>query len=258
MDPADRLERSQWDFFWRPEDATVHERPELLYLACPRDRPHLNAVTRTDPSHPKLDDLVTEVTEAHASVRSRWSVPSRIACEPLHRALERGGYVVESEHDARAIAVESFDPRPVASCEVLQVTTLEQLRDLAAVMHEAFELDRNLTDEELEENLRQCNDPNGRVRRFVAYENGRPVSCGGINAFDALAIGYLWAGCTVPDARGQGLYSAVLRERVAWAATRGLKWVGVYALTTTASPIVARQGFESHGSMSFWQREPIA
>lgn len=130
MNVADRLERSQWDLFWVPRDAVIHDRPELLYVSCPRDLPHLNGVTRTDSTHSDLDALVSEVAGAHAAVRSRWLVPSRIASDRLHEALERGGYAATTEHDGRAIEVGAFVPPATAACEVVRVATLGHLRDL--------------------------------------------------------------------------------------------------------------------------------
>ena len=254
MDIAARLERSQWDFFWIPDDAVVHERPELLYVACPRDIGYLNQVTRTDPAHADLDGLVAEVGDAHQNVGSLWIVPERIATPRLQGALGRGGYRPAIEHDARAIATDGYTPRPAASCEVRRVTTVAQLRDLLTVVNAAMGRDRAPTEAELQAELQQCADPNGRIHRFVAYAQGRPVSCGGLNAYDDLQLGFLWAGSTVPDAEGHGYYSAVVAARVAWARARGLRWVGLYARTTTSSPIVERQGFERYGAMTFWQR----
>ena len=257
MDPEDRLERSQWDFFWIPEDAVVHDRPELLHVSCPRDLTHLNQVTRTDPAHADLDALVTDVRRAHATVRSRWVVPSRIADQRLHDALGRGGYQATTEHDGRAIEAAAFVPRPAAACDVVRVASIEHLRDLVAVGNAAFGHERTPSDQELRAELRQCIDPEGRVHRFVAYADGRPVSGGGISAFDGLEFGFLWAGCTIPEAEGHGFYSAVVAERIAWAARRALRWVGLYARTTTSSPIVRRQGFGRVGSMTYWERAKL-
>ncbi|MEM6991055.1 MAG: GNAT family N-acetyltransferase [Myxococcota bacterium] len=256
MGPADRLERSQWDFFWVPDDASVHDRPELLHVSCPRDVRYLNAVTRTDPTYGDLDGLVAEVSRAHVAVRSRWVVPSRIAHDRLHRALNRGGYEATNEHDGRAIEARAFVPRPRPECRVVRVTSIEQLRDLVSVGKAAFGHDRAPSGEELRADLRQCMDPGGRVHRFVAYANGRPVSAGGLTVFDSLGFGFLWAGCTIPEAEGRGYYSAVVGERIAWAAARGLHWIGLYARTTTSSLIVAAQGFGRFGTMTYWERSP--
>jgi len=256
VDPADRLERSQWDFYWVPEDVVVHDRPELLYVSCARDLPLLNAVTRIAPAHPDLDGLIADVRRSHAAVRSRWSVPSRVADNRLHDALGRGGYAATNEHDARAVEVEAFAPRPAATCTVVRVTNTNHLRDLVDVGDAAFGHGRRPSDAELEVDLRQCASPKGRVHRFVAYANGRPVSAGGMSVFEDLKFGFLWAGGTVPEAEGRGFYSAVVAARVAWAAARGLQWVGLYARTTTSSPIVQRQGFRRFGAMTYWERGP--
>jgi GNAT superfamily N-acetyltransferase len=73
----------------------------------------------------------------------------------------------------------------------------------------------------------------------------------------ALGLAFLWAGCTIAEARGRGLYSAVVSARIDWARQRGLQLVGLYALTTTSSPVVAKQGFTRHGGLTHWERAPI-
>jgi GNAT superfamily N-acetyltransferase len=256
MNVADRLERAQWDLSWVPEDTIVHDRPELLYTSCPRDLTYLNMVTRVDPAHPRLDALVAEVERTHASVRSRWSVPSRIATDDLHLALERGGYEATCEHDARAVEVRAFSPRPAPACEVIRVSTLDHMRDLVAVTNAGFGDARMPSEKQLHAELQACIDPRGRVHRFVAYAHGRPVASGGLSAHGDLEFGFLWAGCTIPGARGCGFYSALVAERIAWARQHGLSWVGLYARTTTSSPIVERQGFERVGAMTYWERTP--
>ncbi len=92
---------------------------------------------------------------------------------------------------------------------------------------------------------------NGRVR---GGEGRDPRASS--RSHDELGLGFLWAGCTIPEARGHGFYSAVLAERVAWARARRLQWVGLYAVTTTSSPIVARRGFGRFGAMTYWERMP--
>ena len=104
-----------------------------------------------------------------------------------------------------------------------KVTNTDHLRDLVDVGDAAFGHGRRPSDAELEADLRQCASPKGRVHRFVAYANGRPVSAGGMSVFEDLKFGFLWAGGTVPEAEGRGFYSAVVAARVAWAAARGLE-----------------------------------
>jgi GNAT superfamily N-acetyltransferase len=256
LEPAATLERAQWDYFWIPEETVVHERAGLAYLSSPHDLPHLNAVTRTELGNDELDSAVSEVTNAHRSVQSRWLVYSRIDREPLRRALAASGYVPHTEFDARAVQVDAHIPQPVASCRVVRVSDMQGLQHFHAVANAAFEQERAYTMDQLAAQLRQCESPLSRVQRFVAYRGECAVSCGGLNAFDALGLGLLWAGCTIPDARGKGSYSALVTARIDWARRRGLPLVGLYARTTTSSPITAKQGFVKYDTMTHWERVP--
>ena len=74
----------------------------------------------------------------------------------------------------------------------------------------------------------------------------------GINIYPDLRFGFLWGGGTVPEARGRGAYSAVVARRMDHAKQIGLDLAGVYARIDTSSPIVARQGLERFGSMTYW------
>ncbi len=253
-DPAAILEHSQWDHFWVPSDTVAHERAGLSYLASPHDLPHLNAVSRTEPTECDVDVALNEVSAAHRGVVSRWHVYSRIDREPLRRALSAGRYAPCVVHDARVIRAGDYQPRAAAACRVVRVCHLAELRDFHAVSNAAFELDRAYTDEQLEAQLRQCQEAESRIQRFVVYAGERAVSCGGLNAFARLCFGLLWAGSTLPEARGHGFYSALVSARIAWAKERELSLVGLYARSTTSSPITAKQGFAKYGTMTYWER----
>jgi N-acetylglutamate synthase-like GNAT family acetyltransferase len=81
-----------------------------------------------------------------------------------------------------------------------------------------------------------------------------PVATGGMTVFGDLGFGYLWSGCTLLQTRGRGAYSAVLAARIERARELGLCHVGLYAITDTSAPIVARQGFKRVGTMTYWER----
>lgn len=253
--PAEILERSQWDFFWVPPDTTVHERPELLYVTCPRDLPHLNCVTRTRGAPPQIDDLVREVVDAHRRVRSRWHVPDTFDVRPLEAALQAAGYVRAVEHHAYVQETATFRARTRPPVRVQRVERMDELRALHRAFDLAFGVDRSRSEEDARIELAQCRAADGRVHRFVAYDQaGEPVACGGLTVFAHLRFGFLWAGGTIPGARGRGYYSAVLAARIAKARALGLRCVGVYARVETSSPIVAAHGLARIGNMSFWDR----
>ncbi len=252
MTPHDRLERSTWDLFWLPPEARVIDRPELLAIGIDREVGYLNCVYRTRADPPRLPALIDEVTALHRPRTSRWSVVDTVDPQPLMDALTRAGYERGTIHDARIVAVDRFIARPSAAIEVRRVTDAQTLRDCWHVMDAAFGAKQPRDDDALALELSQCGPPGSRIQRYVAYLDGEPVSSGGLNVYPQLGIALLWAGGTVPSARGRGAYSAVVSERVARAAALGIEFVGLYARQESSSPIVAAQGFDRHGTMIYF------
>ena len=250
------IERTMSDFFWVPDDVGVVERPEIVYLYSDRDTSLFNQVTRTRAEADRLPELIAEVHEAHAGRPSRWSVPCTIPREPLENALASEGYGPAVEHFAYAIAVEEYEDRPAPGIVVRDVDSMETLLDCIEVSNRAFDIERPHTDADLRGELAACTAQNPRVHRFVAYDEatGAPLSSGGMSLFPLLGVGFLWAGGTVPEARGRGAYSAVLKARVHRAQACDLTHVGLYAVIETSAPIVDRQGFRRYGPMTFWDR----
>jgi len=259
MTPDEILERTQWDLFWVPDDVTIVDRPELLYVSCDHDVPYLNVATRTRAGAQRLPGLVAEVSSAHRSVRSRWLVCPQNRGPDLERALGDGGYAPAYETVGYVRDLSSFgapDPRIV----VQRVESVPALRDSVAVADEAFGFERDPSDGELRRDLAACADPAGRVHRFLACDaaTGEPMSVGGMTAFPELGFGFLWGGGTVTAHRGRGAYGQVLRARLEHARRLGLATVGLYARVDTSAPIVEARGFTACGPMTYWDRPPPA
>lgn len=256
LTPADLLERSQWDFFWIPADARAVDRPELAYLCCPRDVPILNCVTRTRAPARRLPAVVAEVGAAHRGVASQWLVRHGPDTGPLQETLAAAGYEPAARHHACAIACDAVAARPNPRVVVRQVSTMAELHRWVDVAAAVFGSWRLHDDEEMRRYLAACTGPKARVARYVAYDTGNdaPIAAAGLTLFSDLRFGLLWAGGTVPEARGRGAYSALVAARAAHALRRGCNHVGLYALTTTSAPIVMGQGFSTYGEMTYWLR----
>lgn len=259
VDHADanaRLEKTQWDLFWIPPEAGVIDRPELMVIHCRAPKSYLNTVVRTRARPEALPGLIAEVARVHGHTTSKWLVADTVDTGPLEAALRAAGYRPGDHHEARVARVDRFAPRRADPVLVARpVDSLARLRDCIAVADAAFGRSAPYTDAALADELARCIDPAGRVHRFVVYDrDDSPVCSGGLNVYPRLGIGFLWAGGTVPSARGRGAYSALVAARLARAAELGLEYVGLYAKTDTSSPIVARQGFERCGEMTYWER----
>jgi hypothetical protein len=254
--PNERLERSQWDFFWAPRDVEILDRPDVAALRCARPIPHLNVVTRTRVEPARLGALVEEMRGWLPHDQARWLVPDTFDRRPLEHALEAAGWAPVGRYEARAIRPSDYGRAAPAGFDVRRVESLDALRDCVRVMGEAFGRDLSGSEDELAADLRQCADRDGRIHRFVVYRGDRPVASGGFNWYPELRFAFLWAGGTVPDARGAGAYSALVAERIRRAAAIGAEWAGLYAKDDTSAPIVARQGFIHTGEMSYWSPAP--
>ncbi len=88
----------------------------------------------------------------------------------------------------------------------------------------------------------------GRRRNFLAYINGTPVAAGGLLLTDH-AIAMLSGGATLPSARRQGCYRALVHARWVAAANAGAGPLLVQASPMFA-PILAATGFKAVAAMT--------
>ncbi|MCK5688929.1 hypothetical protein KAI87_06650 [Myxococcota bacterium] len=257
LSPDDILERTQWDTFWMPDDVMIIDRPELRYMYCKSGDPMLNAVTRIRATDAELPALIQEVSEAHADVHSRWPVRDVFETPALKRALLAHGYEPMEQGNTRVIGVSDYQAKTPDGLVVKVVQDMEILRDCVHIANQAFTSYIKPSDEALIKDLKICTQPGSRVFRVVVYDekSGEPLSSAGMTLFADLSFGFLWGGGTVPGGRGRGAYRAALNARIQKARELGLDYVGLWALTETSDPIVARMGFEKHGSVRFWERK---
>lgn len=90
--------------------------------------------------------------------------------------------------------------------------------------------------------------------RVLARIDGRPVGTGGCTVADGFVR--LWSAATVPDARGSGVYRAVLARRLRYGAELGATTALVKAHRTSA-PILLRCGFHAYGTEREYTIEPV-
>ncbi|HAA58523.1 MAG TPA: hypothetical protein DCE42_27420 [Myxococcales bacterium] len=250
------LEQTQEDPFWLPDDAYIVERPELMVLHSNRDVPYLNAVVRVRAQERELSAIVGEVLTLHHGVRSRWCLSPNNRSDELERILGEYGYKAGEMADGYVMPVDDYRPKNNDFFTAKRVEELEGFRDFESVTIRAFGQGERLSDEQAREDLVRCTGPDARVIRVVVYDrqSGEALSSGGMNVYPSLKFGFLWAGATLPHARGRGAYSALVSARIDIARSLGLEAVGLYAITHTSAPIVAAQGFLKCGRLTMWER----
>ena len=257
MDMDRLLEDTQCDFWWYPADIGIVTRKEITYTHSKRQEKLYNAVVRVQNKSAKIPRLVQEVLSAHAGVPSEWRLAAPSLSDSLEKTLEDEGYRLNTESITYTLGVDAARPADPDHIVVRHIQTAQGIIDQHAVMDRAFDRKGPLSQPDIAQHLRNSTGPNARTHRFVAYSSTseEPLCTASFNSYPALGVGFLWGGGTVPDARGQGLYTAIMTARIRHARKLGLHTVGLYAMTNTSAPIVAAQGFDAHGPVRFWGKD---
>ena len=251
----DKIKSAMASFWWVPPSFTIVERPELAYSIDPSDG--FNHVSRIDAPDSQYPELIEEVLQAHQNYTS--SCISFTDQSPiLFDLLQKAGYQKGHIHDIRYCIVENHQFRKHPSIKTTIVQKKEDLLKLQQVSSIAFNkpLIRR-TEEDLAHILKEYNIPKPRAIRVLATDNqtGEPLGSGSMSIFEDLGIATFFGGCTIPSARCRGVYSAVIDARIRYAQQRGIGLIGIYARSSTSSPIVEKQGFLSCGQMLDWRKE---
>ena len=168
------------------------------------------------------------------------------------------GYVPGNIHDVYYKRVAAHQPSQQARFEISQVRNTDQLRLHARVNALAFGTPvRDQDADNAEHLLQEYNSARPRAVQMLATDmaSQQAVGSGGMSLFDDHQAGLLFGGGTIPTARNQGVYGAMLDARMLYAKERGIDFVGVFARQSSSSPIVAKHGFIKCGEMTYWGRE---
>ena len=251
------FEKAMCDSWWMQDNGIIVQRPEVTYLTSRHDERLYNAVIRVSPQYKDIPRLVNEVMEAHRGKGSEWRIGAPSYTSKLEREVLRAGYTEDGVADAWTIDVSSSRSAIPDDIYIQRVETIEQMRDMDHVSCISFSKIKKKDDALLEKELLLCLGEQARCLRFIAYDKHthEPLSAGGVNMFTQLSFAFMWGGCTVPHARGRGIYSALVTQRMLYAQQRGVERLGLYAMRDTSGPIVHKQGFSKHGPVYFWGRD---
>ena len=205
-----------------------------------------------DPVDLALEDIEAAVEAMRAIGRERgktvlgwWIAPEHDAYAPYLEAL---GLVNEDSPGFEAIenAMALVAPPPVSTredVEVKQVESLDEFAGAARVRIEAFQMPAHMREEMeagLAKRFEEYEDPRNPGRSFIALVDGRIVGASTAVAADAGVN--LFGGSVLQEARGRGVYQALLRARWDFAVERGTPALTVQA-GRMSKPIVERLGF---------------
>lgn len=249
LDAADVLARAA-EWVWVPPFARELRTPEYRVVAFPA---HFAEPTTAMPvafesrrlAEAVLDDVLGAVAGLGRDRVAIMGLGERTRPEGLEAHL-----VARGATRCERLAVLALDltqaPLDLAvpgDVEVREVADLDTLRDYDRIGVEVFGGTLR-TEEELHSSLASVAD-GGRDPMLVAYRDDAAVGAGGFTvAADVLR---LWGGAVLPEARGAGVYRAVLDHRLRVGRDRGCLMALVKGRVETSAPILRRAGFAAYG-----------
>ena len=183
---------------------------------------------------------------------AEWKIFSHDRPEDLEAVLAAAGWTGEQPETLVIFDMDQRPPLggPVAGLEIREARDRAGFADFLAVNAAAFDRPARQSVEELERTLA---DPS--LEYYVAYDDGRPVACGGLHVPPGRAFAGLYSAGVVPGDRGRGAYRALVAARAERARRSGYRYLTVDA-RETSRPILERLGFEPLATIRGWTISP--
>lgn len=184
-------------------------------------------------------DAVIDATIAEyraLGVRFRWSVPPGSAPADLGERLAQRGLERQVVVGMARRTDDLLEAAP-AGVEVVEVGR-ERVEDFTRVSARAWACAPGPFGAVIRASVEQ---PAPSVHLYLASLDGEPLGAASSQFFPRSV--YLFGGVVSPEARGRGLYRALVAARLRDAAARGIGVATTQALEQTSAPLLAHMGF---------------
>jgi GNAT superfamily N-acetyltransferase len=174
-----------------------------------------------------------------------WSAPPSLADELLGLGL------VPDDEPVLTGMTSATEPPAAPDIDVRPLETAAQFLEAIAVDWEVWQTpeDERTKRRAIEVDRFDAEHAAGTAHHWAAYEDGRPVGFGrGVDMEDGVA---LMGGAVLPEARGRGVYRALVRARWDHAVARGTPLLVVQAGPMSA-PVLDGLGFVRHGEIRLY------
>jgi GNAT superfamily N-acetyltransferase len=257
-----RAASAAWVFL--PDGAPRVATEEYLLVRYPDWFERPVQLVRFDPRRDAPVALAEVVDLARRLVDPGRPATSQVACwvrlgavdamERVEASYRGAGGVLDETVDVLALDLGGLDPQTLAPARDVELRWSDDL----AVMIDAAELGAKVFGGSAGDRAALAAQHPGELAKLrsggggavVAYLDGRPVGSGGLTVVGADAR--FWGGAVLPDARGRGVYRALLAARLRYALDHGATLALVKGRVQTSGPILRRAGFTGHGQERSW------
>jgi len=247
LDPA-RVHGAAAAWLYLPPTAARIEGEDYLAVRYPDWWEHPLQLVRFRPRRPvaaALDEVLERCRDLGQPRICCW-VRSDAPAGLEDELLRRGGRLDETlDVLARSLA-ELPDLHPCPGVRLRWTEDLDTFADAVRLGAEVFggtSVDRSALEAEFAGEAEKYRSGGGGA--VVAYLDGRPVGSGGVTVAGRDAR--LWGGGVLPEARGRGVYRALLAARLEYGMAHGAELALVKGRVQTSAPILRRAGFAAYG-----------
>lgn len=237
---------------FRP-DTRVVERPGWYQIITPSAEGHLNEVyiSQVEPADAEraIDEVIAEYIPRGASVKwcvGHWTEPKDFR----DRLRARGFEPTAVRAMVCATNVELHVPASIATEEV----TLDTVDAFVAFEARGWGVPENQLEIERAKYNAELRASPQTGRFFSAYVDGVIVGSAGIFLRDG--FGYFVGGLVAPEARGRGVYRALVAARLAFLRSRGITRAVTHAREATSAPMLEHLGFRTVYPYECWYLHP--
>ncbi|MCD4536047.1 GNAT family N-acetyltransferase [Nocardioides sp. cx-169] len=245
----ERVAAASSDWVWVPDSASAVETADYLLVRFPDWFEHPAALVRFEPTGDPaatLDEAAAKARELGADRLIVWVKPGTGPELDSLFVARRG--VIDEVLDILALDLAPAAPdlgtpehltlRWTTEAEVVRAAEEVSVQVFGGAMPPQDELAAML-----ERDRRTVAAGGGGI--VVAYADDRPLGFGGVSVVDGVAR--LWGGAVLEEARGRGVYRALLAERLRYALAQGATMALVKGRVATSGPILRRAGFAPYG-----------
>jgi GNAT superfamily N-acetyltransferase len=237
------------------EETTLYLLPRPTFETIERDGYVYIAGMRGATVHRvRLGDVAAAVEWTRSESQRRglreltWWVGDSATPKDILEQLPALGVVVDEEQPVLT-GLTAITPPPAA--DGVEVRRIETLADYLEALEVDWDVWQTPEAERAERRVLEAErfEPmhgSGAIHHFSAFLDGRRVGFG--RAIDTETAVALFGGSVLPDARGRGVYRALVRARWDHAVERGTPMLVVQAGAMSA-PVLAGLGFEPHGQI---------
>ena len=240
-----------------PTDGARVDRPwGVLRQAGRHGRDFCNVVAvRLSPDD--VDDAVAEARAWYAALgqpEHAWWIGDSATPPDLEERLAGHGFVPDPEQPSATAMVLDRAPTVVAhpGIEVRPLAGVDDLRTMLEIdvaVWETTEQDRASLFDDLGTTWERICAQTGRTT-YLAWPDGVPSAYATL-VMTGSGVGTLLGGTTLPEARGRGLYQALVQRRWDDAVAQGAPGLVVQA-SEMSRPVLERIGFVATGTVRLW------